>query len=167
MSTLPDDVATCHKLIQDFKGKLAAMERENAQIKREADKVAKEAEAIRDDADKTIGNAADQLAQANSICMGIYALGQWAAAHIENAIAAMHVVHREGTLVGVLEEFAKATKAKDMNALAQAAAKAEPIIKTHRSNTELIRVEIEKTCQLQFREKAKHAMDTLLGLTEG
>lgn len=164
MSTLPQDLSTAHKLIQDLQGKLKAMERENAQIKREAEKTAKEADAVRADADQTIAQAADQLGQANAICMGIYALGTWASAHIENAIAAMHVVHREGTLVSVLEEFSKAAQAGDKNALAQAKAKADPIVKTHRSNTELIRVEIEKTCQLQFRDRAREAMDKLLGL---
>lgn len=163
--TLPIDIDAAHKIILDLQGKLKALERVNTNLERDnANLQALNAE-VTADASKTIANAAEQLGAASAIAAGMYAIGQWASGHIENSIAAMHIIHREGTLTSVLEEFLTATSGKtDKDALAQVRAKAEPIVKTHASNTELIKVELEKTVQLAFREQARDVMDRLLGL---
>lgn len=153
-------------VIADLQGKLKAMERELAIAKREAETAKKEAQAAQAGADETISNAAEQLAIANALTQGMFALGQWAAAHIENCVSSLHVLHREGTLVGLLDKAAKAIQANDKTALSQLVTEVEPIVKTHKANEELLKVEIEKACQLQFQHKASQVMDTMLALLE-
>lgn len=156
------DITQANAVITDLQGKLKIMERENARIQRESDQARKEMEAIKADAEATIANAAEQLAIGHAIAVGIYSLGQWAAGFIEQAVAAMHIAHREGTLVALLKKACHGIQKNDKSTLSQFTAEAEPIVNTHEANTELIRVEIEKACQTLFRERVREAMDALL-----
>lgn len=157
------DIETLKKQLADEKGRRIAVERENVQLKRENERVKTEAVETLKDAEQTIAQAATQLAIANAVAGAIHSLGQWARQHLQGAVEALHVIHRETTLVKVIDELVTAGKRyKDSADMQNAISVAEPISKTIKANAEQIRVEIARTSMLAFRRDYSAEIDRIV-----
>lgn len=163
MSKTEDDIETLKRQLNDERGRRLAVERENVQLKRENDKVKTEAIEMMKDAEQTIIKGAEQLSQANAITGMIFAMGQWARWHLQGAVEALHVVHRETTLVKCLEELITAGKRyKDSADMQNAINVADPIVKTIKANSEQIRIQIAQTSMIAFKRDISAAIDKII-----
>lgn len=136
-----EEIDSLKKKLAAAEGKALAAARALAQAERDAKKAAESAQVYRDETDQMIDRSAEQMKQAFAIGLGIWSLARWAEELARNKHFALRMLHREVSMIKVLDDFVKGSKTSNRQVLESALRDAEAAVNIYKANTERIRAE--------------------------
>ena len=143
MNTDPeqDRIKQIELLLEQEKGKNIALQRENAEIKRQAKIAEDQANALRAETDNTLSQAADDMKIALAVSQGIWAFAHMGRSYMARKVAAARIVHREKQMCLLMERMIT-HMGKDPAQLQTAVDQAQHVIATVNKDGEAARVAI-------------------------
>jgi uncharacterized membrane protein len=173
VDVLKQQLRQAEKSLQAEKGKRIALERTNAELKRDNERLQASMAAVTEDAQTTIQTAASQLCAVAGFSMFFFALGQYCRAQLVDAVDAAHIVHREATTIDGLAALIAAGEAlmrdntpETRKALTEVHQMYSPMIKYHRENTDQVRAAVALLALQVFRGRLDRVMDGLEAVIE-
>jgi uncharacterized membrane protein len=173
VDTLKQQLRQAEKSLKAEQGKRIALERTNAELKRDNERLQAGMAAVTEDAQATIQTAASQLCAVAGFSMFFFALGQYCRAQLVDAVNAAHVVHREATTIDGLAALITAGEAlmrdntpETRKTLTEVHQMYSPMIKYHRENSDQVRAAITLLALQVFRGRLDRVMDGLEAVIE-
>lgn len=148
MSTEEDDpreqVKQLKLLLKQEEGKRIAVERESAEIKRQAKITEDQAAALKAETENSLAEAAEQMKVALAISQGIWALAHMGRSYLARKIAAARTVHREQQYCLLMGRMIQTFGGKDPTTYQAIVDQANNVIETVKRDGEAIRIQVHE-----------------------
>lgn len=158
---LEQKLAQTELLYKQEQGKRIAVERENAEVKRQSKIIEEQAAALQAETNNALMEGAEQMKIHLAVSQGIWAFAHMGRSFLARKVAAARVVHREQQMALLVERIINSI-GKDPAQLQTAIDQAQHIIATVKRDGEAIRVQVAEAAMANGIDEFMKVYDSLL-----